>query len=550
MCAPRGTREIERQPRPLTSKSSIERGGLFGRNKFSRAKIGLSSGSPIALVAMYFMSGSFLQKTKAWLSAAVFLAALLLTFGLRQEVRGQTEDAFSDSSADPVKLFERGQNAHARGDLLKALEFYDEALKVRPEFGEAEFQRGNALVSLGRFNEAESGFRRAIALKKDWPLPYAALGSLLVSQKRDADAESVLRTALRLDRESNLALRLLGDIRLRAGDAKEAVELLRRATTNKDAPPGTWVVLAIAQRASGNNAAALASLDQVLQAEPSYLAALIERAELQIAAGEKEKAIQDAVAAESVLKNDRTAASRVVSVYELAGRADDARRLAQSAGLVETARIADADKVQGVLGTPEEIAAANSEDADVARKALAALLQKNPRSALLLARLGEAYRKLDPDQSLEYYRRALDLEPRNASYATGYSSALVQARRFADAVRVLRHVLSIAPDNYTAHANLATAFYGLKQYALALEQYRWLLNSKPDLTIAHYFIATAHDYLGEYEQALAAYESFLALASPQTNQLEIDKVKLRLPLLRRQVKLGQGVKSKRQASKQ
>jgi hypothetical protein len=60
--------------------------------------------------------------------------------------------------------------------------------------------------------------------------------------------------------------------------------------------------------------------------------------------------------------------------------------------------------------------------------------------------------------------------------------------------------------------------------------------------VAHYFIATAHDYLGEYEPALAEYESFLASADPTTNQLEIEKIKLRLPSLRRQIKLGQGVK--------
>ena len=101
----------------------------------------------------------------------------------------QADDAFGDSP-DPVKLFERGQNAHARGDLVKALEFYEEAIKVRPEFPEAEFQRANVLVALGRPVEAESGFRRAIELKKDWSLPYSALGTLLVGLNRDSEAES------------------------------------------------------------------------------------------------------------------------------------------------------------------------------------------------------------------------------------------------------------------------------------------------------------------------------------------------------------------------
>jgi len=62
--------------------------------------------------------------------------------------------------------------------------------------------------------------------------------------------------------------------------------------------------------------------------------------------------------------------------------------------------------------------------------------------------------------------------------------------------------------------------------------------------VAHYFIATAHDYLGEYPEALASYEKFLTVADAKTNQLEIDKVKLRLPMLRRQIQLGEGAKKK------
>jgi tetratricopeptide (TPR) repeat protein len=158
--------------------------------------------------------------------------------------------------------------------------------------------------------------------------------------------------------------------------------------------------------------------------------------------------------------------------------------------------------------------------------------------------LGAAYRTSDPSRSLDYYKRAVTIEPANADYATGYSSALVQARRFAEAAGILRRVIAVAPNNYTAHANLATALYELRQFAPALDEYEWLLEAKPDLSVAYYFIATSHDYLGEYEQALAAYESFLARADAQTNQLEIEKVKLRLPSLRRQIQMGQGAKRK------
>ena len=506
----------------------------------------LGSASPrvISRALNCFMYTPLSNVVSPWSCCLMLLAALLtMTYLSPKQAMAQTEDAFSDAAADPVKLFERGQNAHARGDLLKALEFYDEAIKVRPEFSEAEFQRGNVLTSLGRPGEAETSFKRSIELRKDWSLPYVALGTLLARQERGPESEPFLRKALQLDSKNSLALRVLADVRLRAGDAREALELARRATNDQDAPLATWILRAQAERRAGDNSGALASLDHILAVEPGNLLALLERAEVHIEARDLPRALEDLKTSEPLIKDEKANAARVAAAYERAGKPDDARRIAESAGLNQSAATSQ-DGGAKVLGAPEEIAAANSDDPAVARAALEKLLQKNPDNAMLLARLGESYRTADPSRSLDFYRRANKLQPANPDYAAGFSSALVQARRFPEAVSILRKVIEAAPDNYAAHANLATALYRLKQYTEALEEYRWLLNAKPDLVVAHYFIATAHDYLGEYQAALTAYEFFLAGADTKTNQLEIDKVNLRLPSLRRQIKMGQGAKRK------
>jgi tetratricopeptide (TPR) repeat protein len=262
-----------------------------------------------------------------------------------------------------------------------------------------------------------------------------------------------------------------------------------------------------------------------------------------LAAGNKESAIADLRATEPLIKGDRASLSRLAADYESAGLTNDAQRIAEAAGIKPQVNASAGDRLK-VKGTPEEIEAANSEDPEVSRKALETLLTKNPDNAMLLARLGAAYRTTDTNRSVDYYKRATAIEPANPDFATGYSSALIQARRFAEAAGVLQRVIAVAPNSYTAHANLATALYELKRFPEALTEYEWLLRTKPDLTVAYYFIATAHDYLGEYEQALTAYESFLARADVKTNQLEVDKIKLRLPSLRRQIQLGQGVKRK------
>ncbi|HWF90611.1 MAG TPA: tetratricopeptide repeat protein, partial [Pyrinomonadaceae bacterium] len=283
-------------------------------------------------------------------------------------------------------------------------------------------------------------------------------------------------------------------------------------------------------------------LDHVLANEPENVAALIERADLFTDEKNFELAIADLKLAAKLKPTDKAVMSRLAYALQQTGKTEEAEAAAKAAG-IETQPPAG-DGTKGVVGTPEEIEAANSTDPAVARKALEKLLEKNPRSAMLLGRLGASYRTDDPARSLEYYRRAAELQPDAPEYALGYAAALVQARRFEQAVGILRQVVRAKPDNYVARANLATALYEAKRYADAIPEYEWILNAKPEVVVAHYFIATSHDYLGEYPEALVSYEKFLSVADPKTNQLEIEKVKLRLPMLQRQIKLGEGAKKK------
>ncbi|HEY8227300.1 MAG TPA: tetratricopeptide repeat protein [Pyrinomonadaceae bacterium] len=476
---------------------------------------------------------------RIFITSGLFLTLIIV---LAPQLRAQTDDPFGDNAADPIKLFERGQSAHARGDLQKALEFYEQALKVRPDFPEAEFQKGGALVSLGRLPEAEASFRRAIGLKKNWSLPYSALGALLVRQARDSEAESLFKQALSVDPQDAIALRMLAEMKLRSGAPKEALDLARKATTVKEAPASSWVVLAVAERAKGDKAPAKKILDRIIEEDSGNLAALIERADLQTEEKSYDAAIADLKAADKTKPGDKVILSRLAYVLQQSGRVEEAAAVAKAAGLQVQAPAGDGRT--NVIGTPEEIEAANSDEISVSRKALEKLIEKNPRNAMLLAKLGASYRTDAPEKAMELYRRATEIQPDSAENAVGYAAALVQARRFPEAALILRQVVQRNPDNYPAHANLATALYQMKQYAEAIPQYEWLIGAKPDVVIAHYFIATAHDYLGEYPDALASYEKFLTKADPATNQLEIDKVKLRLPPLRRQIQLGEGVKKK------
>ena len=86
---------------------------------------------------------------------AVFALAVALALVCAGRAAAQDTDEFGETAADPVKLFNQGQDAHAKKDYERAVELYDEALKLKPEFAEAEFQKAAALVALKRMAEAE-----------------------------------------------------------------------------------------------------------------------------------------------------------------------------------------------------------------------------------------------------------------------------------------------------------------------------------------------------------------------------------------------------------
>ncbi|HKR02883.1 MAG TPA: tetratricopeptide repeat protein [Pyrinomonadaceae bacterium] len=478
------------------------------------------------------------------LSSSRFQAIILLTLALvcAPFAKAQTTSTGTDTEDDSVQLFQSGQDAHEAGDLARALQLYEQAIKARPEFPEAEYQRATVLVALDRLPDAEKGFRRAMELQPEWSLPYLTLGKLLARQGRADEAEKLLNRSVELDENNFVALVVLTDLHLQSRASREKLRLLleklKSATARDQANANLWAARGSVERALDDKTTALSSFDRALLIDRQSVPALVARAQLRVEEKNFEGALSDALAAERASKSSPDVSLLVARIYAQSGRTDDALRTLDS--LDEAGR-----------NLPEAVSLRNTLTKDCGnltkeeRAAEEELLKQQPQNASLLECLGAALRTTDPARSLELYRQAAEIEPRNVRYATGYAAALVQARRFAEAAVILRRIIAVQPDNFAAHTNLATALYELKQFPAALAEFKWLVATRPELVVAYYFIATAHDFLGEYTDALAAYETFLARAQPQTNQLEIDKVNLRLPSLRNQIKRGQGSKKKR-----
>jgi tetratricopeptide (TPR) repeat protein len=454
-----------------------------------------------------------------------------------------------EAEKQAADLFEAGQNAHQSGDLNKAIELYGDALKRDPSLWQAEFQRGLAYLSLNRRAEARASMQRVneqLAQFADSPelrqisaRVQIALGEIALAESNAGEAEQAYRRALELSPGSARAHSGLAEVLLAGGKYDEAIAEAKKALTAGDDRAATFSLLGMAQTIRGKYDEALPNLTEALKRDPKNSIALLYRAEVFISRQRFDEAIADLRSALEIEPLTRTRL-RLAAALMQSKKYDEAIALYREA-LKDEPSNAEAR-------TALAVAMIESGKGDEAISQLEALIKAEPNRADLRAQLAELYLPGQPERALEHYSAAAKLEPSQLNHQIGVGSALVKLRRFQEAVTALRQTLGQNPKEeiaYFAHTNLATALFELDDYPNAVREYIWIFNYQKNrgdrkrTALTLYFLGICLDKLGDYEQALKAYEQFLSLASSE-NQLEIDKVKLRLPSLQKQIKDGKG----------
>jgi tetratricopeptide (TPR) repeat protein len=475
---------------------------------------------------IFIFPDSFYLKNR---NAAIRCAVLLLVLTFAHSIFPQDNE---DGSGEAIALFNKGQDAHEKGNYRAAIENYEKALQLIPDFPEAELQLGNAYQSIGKLDDAQGAFRKAVELREDWSLALAGLGSVLVRQNSFAEAEKYLVKAIEIDELNFPAYAAMTELRLKTKAPTAVLNSLLariRALTAKANPTASiWASRAALENAVGDRKNAKVSASKALELDPKYQSALSTIIDIALAEHDPDSADAFLRRLEVVAPDSESAKGLRARVLVAQGKMDDALALLNSIPKP------GAEIVQ--LKT--EIVAETTTDAAELEKHL----ESDPKNPVALAKLCTAFRVGDPVKALDYCRRASEADPDNIQPIVGYAAALVQAKRYEDAVVVLRRSIAIAPSNSTAHANLATALFQLKRYPEAKIEFRWLTDHQPEQAVAYYFLAIVHDQLTEFPDAAANYQQFLRLADPESSKLEIEKVNLRLPVVQRLIKEGKGKK--------
>jgi tetratricopeptide (TPR) repeat protein len=431
--------------------------------------------------------------------------------------------------------FNAGQDLHAAGKLEDALRLYDESLALDDSNYAAHYQRGVALLALKRPADAVVALQRCVALQSDFPRAYARLGEAALALQNFPDAEKAFAKCLELD-ATQLAARIGAAQAQLARNAPQDARATLEGALRLSPPPADaffYALLGETHRLLNRPADARANFTESLNRDERNSLARRGRGELLLAERKFAEAVADLRIAYAAAP-DLDLALALIAAYQGDNRAADALELAAQV----VASHENEPRAQAAYAQLLQFANRDAEAAEYYAK----LTKSDPKNARWWLGLGETIETTDPTQAAVAYQRAAELAPDSPEAQAGVATALLRDMKFAEAAARYERLLAQNSENYPVRAGLATALFKLDRHAEAAQHFVWMQARRPNVAATYFFLGVCFDKIGDFPQALRAYEAFLQYVSPARNQLEIDKIKLRLPSLKRQV---EQTKSKR-----
>jgi len=225
-----------------------------------------------------------------WALIGVLAMAALAVYGWGTHVRNnvwKTEESLwlDDVQKSPKNgrgLMIYGLTQMSKANYPVALDLFERALVLTPNYATLEINLGVVTAAMGRDADADKHFQRAIVLAPTDDTPLAYYGRYLLERNRIAEAVPVLRQSVALNGSRMFQRGLLIDALARSGDADgtrtAAAETLRIDPTNAQARNGIehptttnaafWIQMSLEQYRRNEFSQSIASAQKALTIDP------------------------------------------------------------------------------------------------------------------------------------------------------------------------------------------------------------------------------------------------------------------------------------------
>ncbi len=194
------------------------------------------------------------RQTRVWNSSTSLFEHILRTLG---------DDPYS---YDAHFRFARFLAQH--GQIDKAIEHLQQAVKIDPKFAEALNNLGLAYDKLGRNEEAVEAYKQAIKLKPDYSEAYYNLGGVYYKLGRRQEATEAYKQAIGLKPDYAEAYNNLGVVYDAIGQPQDAITVHKEAIKIKPNYAESYYNLGVAYGQLGRYQEAIESYNQAIKIKP------------------------------------------------------------------------------------------------------------------------------------------------------------------------------------------------------------------------------------------------------------------------------------------
>ena len=180
----------------------------------------------------------------------------------------------------------------AEGRFDEAIEYYHKAIQISPNFAYALNNLGMALAARGQFDDAIENYRKAIQISPNFADALDNLGAALTVKGRSDEALGYYRQALAIDPNLAGAHNNLGILLAKQGRTAEAIEYYQKAIELDPAHAEFYYNLGNLLATQGRPAEAIRQFKKALAVEPDYTKAHYNLADIFFAQGRWDDAIE------------------------------------------------------------------------------------------------------------------------------------------------------------------------------------------------------------------------------------------------------------------
>ena len=219
---------------------------------------------------------ALLEHARRWTQAQPGSGVAWLNLGYAHYQAGQSakaietyQQALRINPEDAWAWFNLGIAYRKAGQTAKAIEAYQQALRTNPEYAGVWYNLGIAYAEAGQSAKAIEAHQQALRINPELAIAWHGLGVAYRKAGQSAKAIEAFQQALRINPEDAIAWNNLGYDHYQAGQSAKAIEAFQQALRIKPELAEAWNNLGIAYALSGQRGKVLEVYKRLKTLDPA-----------------------------------------------------------------------------------------------------------------------------------------------------------------------------------------------------------------------------------------------------------------------------------------